>query len=110
MKRGCLQIQSSIEECRKAIDYLKEAGEISSTTVMLTGEVDRCPGVQPNELPEFQGHQLILLDDNTLACEECGRRFESGHQELTIKERILFQSLSPKRPFDSPIVLETKIS
>lgn len=110
MQRGCLQIQSSIEECRKAIDYLTEVGEISSTTVMLSGEIDPCPGQHSNELPMFQGHQLILLDENTLVCEECGRRFESSRQELTIEERIVFQGLSAKHPFDSPIVLETKIS
>lgn len=99
MTRGILMIQSSIAECRKAIDYLTEAGEISSTTVMLDGEKHLCPAQPASEAPMSRGHQLVLRDDNTLECELCGRKYHSSHRELTRLERHCFEKLSPAYPF-----------
>lgn len=99
MKRGILMIQSSIAECRKAIDYLTEAGGISSTTVMLDGEKRPCPAQPASEAPMFQGHQLVLRDDKTLVCELCGRKYRSSHRELTRLERHCFEKLSPTCSF-----------
>lgn len=99
MKRGSLMILPSIAECRKAIDYLTEAGEISSTTVMLDGGRRPCPAQPASEEPAFRGHQLVLRDDNTLECELCGRKYRSIHRELTPLERLCFEKLSPTCPF-----------
>lgn len=99
MKRGITAILPSITECRKAIDFLTEAGEISSTTVMLDGAKKPCPAQPASEEPMFRGHQLVLRDDNTLVCELCGRKYRSSHRELTRQERLFFEKLSPTCPF-----------
>ena len=99
MTRGKLMVLPSTVECRKAIDYLTEVGEISSTTVMLDGGKRRCPAQSANEAPMFQGHQLVLLDDKTLVCELCGRKYRTSHRELTRLERLCYEKLSPTCPF-----------
>lgn len=99
MTRGIITVLPSIAECRKAIDYLTEVGEISSTTVMLDGEKRPCPAQPANEEPTFRGHQLVLRDERTLVCELCGRKYRSSHQELTQLERHCYGKLSPTCPF-----------
>ena len=95
-----LMILSSIAECRKAIDFLLQAGEYSATTVMLRGETHPCPKSLANDMPMYRGHQLVLRDDNTLECRECGRKYRSVHQELTKEEQYLYETLSPRCSFE----------
>lgn len=95
-----LMVLSSIAECRKAIDFLSQAGELSVTTVMLRGEKHPCPKSPANDMPMYRGHQLILRDDNTLECRLCGRKYRSVRQELTREERYLYETLSPKCSFE----------
>lgn len=95
-----LMILSSIAECRKAIDFLSQAGELPATTVMLRGEKHPCPKSPANDMPMYRGHRLVLRDDNTLECRECGRKYRSVRQELTREERYLYETLSPRYSFE----------
>lgn len=95
-----LMVLSSIAESRKAIDFLSQAGELSATTVMLRGEKHPCSKSPANDMPMYQGHQLILRDDNTLECRLCGRKYRSVRQELTREERYLYETLSSKCSFE----------
>ena len=94
-----LMILSSIAECRKAIDFLTEVGEIGATTIMLNGAKRPCPGQPASGTPMFRGHQLVLRDDKTLVCSVCGRKYRSSHQELTKVERYAHERLLPSCPF-----------
>lgn len=98
-----LMILSSIAECRKALEYLKEKGTTSGTLVELQGVPCPVRTQEPNGELCVGGHQLVLLDDKTLKCQFCGKVFHSKHQALTREDCIRFGSLDPKVPFEQEL-------
>ena len=93
-----LMVLSSIPECRKALEYLKEKGTKSETLVELKGV--QCPSREQEPTSGLcAGHQLTELDDNRLKCRFCGKVFHSKRQALTREDYILFGSLDPKVHF-----------
>lgn len=97
-----LMILSSIEECRKAITFLIEAGDLEVTDVVLRSDSCSNTELQHNGQQVLKGHRIVRLDDNTLICRICHKRFHTQNQELTELERVVFEALNPERPFLQP--------
>ena len=94
-----LMILSSIAQCRKAIAFLTEVGDLEATDVVL-GSVP-CPseGLRRNVPPGLKGHRIVLLGGSTLVCRDCGKLFHTGHRAPSKQERAAFEALHPAHPF-----------
>ena len=102
LKSRSLMVLSPIAECRKAIEFLTEAGRLEATDVVLGGEPCPCGVSQDNEPQGLKGHRIVLLDGNTLVCRDCGKLFHTRHRALTERDRVVFEALNPSRPFSRP--------
>ena len=94
-----LMILSSIAECMKAIEYETEVGAPGTTVVGLRDDVCSCSVQRRNAWPGYLGHRLVRLGCNTLVCRDCGKQFHTQRQKLTLRDRIAFEALDPKRRF-----------
>lgn len=94
---------TSTADCRKAIAYLTETGELEETDVVLRLALAQDLKPQPTDTQCSQGRHTVVLRDNNMICQSCGKVFRSKHQALTIQDRVLFESLSPRRPFAQQI-------
>ena len=98
-----LMVLPSIAACRKALTYLEEVGataavEVALRSVPCSGGLQHSSGKQP-----CGEHRIVALDDRTLQCRVCGKRFRSGRRELTAMDRVLFSGFDPSIPFEQRI-------
>lgn len=97
-----LMILSSIAQCRKAIEFLTEVGDLKATDVVLGSEPCLSEGLRRNVPQGLKGHRIIHLGGSTLVCRDCGKLFHTRHQVLSERDRVVFEALNPRRPFSRP--------